>query len=185
MSGKSSLTVLQKSIITSGSVNVFEVRFQFDNDWDDLERIAVFRVGKKSVSVTLDNTNTCKIPWECVCENDIGKEVLVGVYGMIDTTVVLPTIWAGLGNLKEGCSLGSTALPATPSVAEQVLAQVLSARDAVFSAIRANGGVIPDIGVDNEEPEPDPGNPDDKPTGDGDVATDDEVNDVLDGIFGA
>ena len=185
MSGKSSLTVLQKSIITSGSVNVFEVRFQFDNDWDDMERIAVFRVGKKSVSIALDDANTCKIPWECVCENDIGKEVLVGVYGMVDTTVVLPTVWAGLGNLKEGCSLGSTALPATPSVAEQVLAQVLSARDAVFSAIRANGGVIPNIGMDDEEPEPDPGNPDDKPTGDGDVATDDEVNDALDGIFGA
>ena len=179
------MTVLQKSIITSGSVNVFEVRFQFDNDWDDLERIAVFRVGKKSVSVTLDDTNTCKIPWECVCENDIGKEVLVGVYGMIDTTVVLPTIWAGLGNLKEGCSLGSTALPATPSIAEQILAQVLSARDAVFAAIRASGRVIPDIGVDDGEPEPEPDKPDDQPTGDGDVATDDEVNDALDGIFGA
>ena len=185
MSGKSKLTVLQKGIITSGSVNVFEVRFQFDNDWDDLERIAVFRVGKKSVSVTLDNTNTCKIPWECVCENDIGKEVLVGVYGMIDTTVVLPTIWAGLGTLKEGCSLGSTALPATPSIAEQILAQVLSARDAVFAAIRANGGVIPDLGVDEGEPEPEPDKPEDEPTGDGDVATDDEVNDALDGIFGA
>jgi hypothetical protein len=185
VSGKSSLTVLQKDIITSGSVNAYEVKFQFDNDWDDMERIAVFRVGKKSVSIPLDDANTCKIPWECVCENDIGKEVLVGVYGMVDTTIVLPTVWAGLGNLKEGCSLGSTALPATPSIAEQILAQVLSARDAVFSAIRANGGVIPDIGVDDEEPEPDSDNPEDKPTGDGDVATDDEVNDALDGIFGA
>lgn len=185
MSGKSSLTVLQKDIITSGSVNAYEVKFQFDNDWDDMERIAVFRVGKKSVSIALDDTNTCKIPWECVCENDIGKEVLVGVYGMVDTTIVLPTVWAGLGNLKEGCSLGSTALPATPSIAEQILAQVLSARDAVFSAIRANGGVIPDIGVDDGEPEPEPDKPDDQPTGDGDVATDDEVNDALDGIFGA
>ena len=184
---KSNLAVLQKDIITSGSVNVFEVKFQFDNSWDDLDRVAVFRVGKKSVSITLDDTNTCKIPWECVCENDIGKEVMVGVYGMIDTTVVLPTVWAGLGALKEGCSLGSTAIPATPSVAEQVLAQVLSARDAVFAAIRANGGIIPDVGVDDEvpEPEPDTGKPEDEPTGDGDVATDDEVNDALDGIFGA
>ena len=185
MSGKSSLTVLQKDIITSGSVNAYEVKFQFDNDWDDLERIAVFRVGKKSVSIALDDANTCKIPWECVCENDIGKEVLVGVYGMIDTTVVLPTVWAGLGNLKEGCSLGSTALPATPSIAEQILAQVLSARNDVFAAIRANGGIIPDAGVDDGEPEPEPDKPDDQPTGDGDVATDDEVNDALDGIFGA
>ena len=102
---------------------------------------------------------------------------------MVDTTVVLPTVWAGLGNLKEGCSLGSTALPATPSVAEQILAQVLSARDEVFAAIRANGGIVPDPGDD--ENEPDTGNTEDEPTGDGDVATDDEVNDALDGIFGA
>ena len=103
---------------------------------------------------------------------------------MVDTTVVLPTVWAGLGNLKEGCSLGSTALPATPSVAEQILAQVLSARDEVFAAIRANGGIVPDAGDDEKEPEPDTGNPEGEPTGDGDVATDDEVNDALDGIFG-
>ena len=172
-------------MITSGSVNVYEVKFQFDNDWDDLERIAVFRVGKKSVSMPLDDTNTCKIPWECVCENDIGKEVQVGVYGMVDTTVVLPTVWAGLGNLKEGCSLGNTALPPTPSVAEQVLAQILAARDQVFEAIRLNGGIVPDSGDDDTEvPEPDNGNTEDEPAGDGDVATDDEVNDALDGIFG-
>ena len=172
-------------MITSGSVNVYEVKFQFDNDWDDLERIAVFRVGKKSVSMPLDDTNTCKIPWECVCENDIGKEVQVGVYGMVDTTVVLPTVWAGLGNLKEGCSLGNTALPPTPSVAEQVLAQIIAARDQVFEAIRLNGGIVPDSGDDDTEvPEPDNGNPEDEPAGDGDVATDDEVNDALDGIFG-
>ena len=172
-------------MITSGSVNVYEVKFQFDNDWDDLERIAVFRVGKKSVSMPLDDTNTCKIPWECVCENDIGKEVQVGVYGMVDTTVVLPTVWAGLGNLKEGCSLGNTALPPTPSVAEQVLAQIIAARDQVFEAIRLNGGIVPDSGDDDTEvPEPDNGNTEDEPAGDGDVATDDEVNDALDGIFG-
>ena len=161
------------------------MKFQFDNDWDGLTRIAVFRVGKRSVSIPLDDTNACKIPWECVCENDIGKEVQVGVYGMVDTTVVLPTVWAGLGNLKEGCSLGNTALPATPTVAEQVLAQILAARDQVFEAIRLNGGIVPDIGDDGTEvPEPDNGNTEDEPAGDGDVATDDEVNDALDGIFG-
>ena len=184
--GKSNLTVLQKGIITSGSINVYEVKFQFENDWDDLERIAVFRVGKKSVSVTLDDTNSCILPWECVSENDIGKEVQVGVYGMVDTTIALPTVWAGLGHIKEGCCLGNTALPATPTVAEQVLAQIIAARDQVFEAIRLNGGIVPDIGEDSEEPEePDTGgNTEDKPTGDGDVATDDEVNDALDGIFG-
>ena len=189
--GNCQLTVLQKGTITSGSLNVHEVKFQFDNNWDGLERIAVFRVGKKTVSVTLDDSNTCKLPWECVCENDIGKEVQVGVYGMAGTTMALPTVWAGLGNIKEGCCLGDSALPSTPSLAEQILAQVLSARDEAIkarnAAILAAGGTIPDD--DPEDPdtgtetEPDPGGEED--TGDGDVATDDEVNDALDGIFGA
>ena len=180
--GKSNLSVLQKGIITSGSVNVYDVKFQFDNDWDGLERIAVFRVGKERVSVTLDDTNACKLPWECVRENDIGKEVLVGIYGMVGSTIVLPTIWASLGNIKEGATLGDTALPPTPSVAEQVLAQVLAARDEVFEALRLNGGTIPDSGGDDTG-EPDAGGNEEN-AGDGDIATDDEVNDALDDIFG-
>ena len=184
--GKSNLNVLQKGIITSGSINVYEVKFQFDNDWDGLDRIAVFRVGKKSVSITLDESNSCKIPWECVCENDIGKEVQVGVYGMLDTTVVLPTVWAGLGKIKEGVCLGNTALPPTPSIAEQILAQVLDARDEAIkarnAAILAAGGTIPDDPPDDTTPDPEPDTGTEEENGD--VATDDEVSDALDGIFG-
>ena len=190
--GKSNLAVLQKGVITSGSVNVYDVKFQFDNDWAGLDRIAVFRVGKERVSVPLGDTNTCKLPWECVRENDIGKEVQVGVYGMVDSTIVLPTIWAGLGNIKEGACLGDSALPPTPSAAEQVLAQVLAARDEAIAArdaaILAAGGTIPDDGGDDGDegadpvPEPDTGTEDE--TGGDDIATDEEVNDALDDIFG-
>ena len=190
---KSRLNVLQKGTITSGSVNVYDVKFQFDNGWDGMDRVAIFRVGKERVSVLLDDSNTCKLPWECLRENYIGREVQAGVYGMIGETIVLPTIWGSLGSIKEGTQLGDAALPPTPSVAEQILAQVLAARDEAIAArdaaILAAGGTIPDSGgaeEDNDEPttNPDTGTDDEEDVSGDNIATDEEVGDAFDDIFG-
>lgn len=190
---KSKLNVLQKEIITSGSVNVYDVKFQFGNEWDDMERVAVFRVGKERVSIVLDHTNMCKLPWECVRENYIGREILAGVCGMIGETIVLPTIWGSLGTIKEGTQLGEAALPPTPSAAEQLLTQVLAARDEAIAArdaaILAAGGTIPDNGGPEDEPnepgtDPDTGADDEEDVSGDNVATDDEVDDAFDDIFG-
>ena len=193
---KSKLTVLERGIITSGSVNVFDVLFRFDNDWDDMERIAVFRVGSERVSVVLDSSNQCKIPWECLRENDIGKELLVGIYGRIGENIVLPTLWASIGRIQEGTRLGDSALPPTPSATEQLLAEVIAARDAALAAAH-RAEVAAGIAEADPEPNPDPDPPpsegegddsgsgsEDNGPGDGDIATDDEVNEELDGIFG-
>lgn len=189
---KSKLTVLEKGIITSGSVNVFDVLFRFDNDWDDMERIAVFRVGSERVSIVLDGTNQCKIPWECLRENDIGKELLVGVYGRIGEKVVLPTLWASIGRIQEGTRLGDSALPPTLSATEQLLAEVIAARDAALEAAH-RAEVAAGIAEADPEPEPPPGEgegddsgsgSENNGTGDGDIATDEEVDEELDGIFG-
>lgn len=186
---KCKLSVLQKGIITSGSVNVFDVKFQFDSDWEGMEqRIAVFRVGSVRVSVVLDDTNQCKVPWECLRENDIGKELQIGVYGMIGETVILPTVWASLGNIKEGTRLGDSALPPSPSVAEQILAQMIAVRDEILAAMGGNpgdaGGNPGDAGGNEEEPGgDDPGTDSEVPDND-EVASDDEVSDALDDIFG-
>lgn len=191
---KSQLIVLQKGIITSGSVNAYNVKFQFSPEWDGMERWAVFKIGSERVGIVLDETNQCKLPWECVRENDIGKEVQVGVYGMVDTTVVLPTIWASLGKLREGTRLGDTALPPTPSVAEQLLADVLAARDVAVAAAEraesaAGGGSAgsedegDNSGTGDENPGTE-GDNSDPEVSDDNVATDEEVNTELDNIFG-
>ena len=181
---KSKLTVLQKEIITSGAVNAHDVKFQFDSDWDGMSRWAVFRVGSLRKSIELDDANKCKVPWECLRENDIGQSIYAGVYGMEGDTPVLPTIWARLGEINEGTRLGDTVLPPTPSAAEQILAQVLAARDEVFAAIQANGGIIPEGGGTEAPPEEPPAEDNTGGEENGDVATDDEVNDALDDIFG-
>lgn len=184
---KNKITVLQKVIITSGSVNIYDVKFQFDSEWDGMERVAVFRVGKEKVSVVLDDSNVCKLPWECVRDNYVGKEVLAGVYGMVGDNIVLPTIWGSLGVVKEGTELGETALSPTPSVAEQILAQCIAARDEMYAVIRANGGTVPDSGGSEDTSGDDTnsgGDTSGEDTGGDDVATDEEVNDALDDIFG-
>lgn len=131
---KSKLTVLQRSLIPSGAVNVIDVEFKFSREWDGMERIAVFRVGSETVSVVLDDSNSCKLPWECVRENDIGKTVYAGVCGLIDSRVVLPTLWVGLGTIQEGTTIGDLGLPHTPSASEQILASLNEAKNAAEDA---------------------------------------------------
>lgn len=106
-------------MVTSGSVNVYLVQFAFSTDWDELDKTAVFRAGDTKISVVLDATNRCQIPWE-VLENR-GRPLEAGVYGTKNGTVVLPTIWATLGTIKEGASPGENTQPPTPDMYDQIL----------------------------------------------------------------
>lgn len=109
--------------ITSGSVNVYTVRFEFSSEWDGLEKIACFKSGSQIVSVLLDDTNECVIPWEVTDPDDAGKTLFAGVYGTKGGAVVLPTVWASLGIIHQGVECGSNARPPTPSLWEQELAR--------------------------------------------------------------
>lgn len=53
------LNVLQRETVTSGSVNVYLVRFDFNSDWDGLDRTAVFQAGDDKISVVLDASSEC------------------------------------------------------------------------------------------------------------------------------
>lgn len=125
---KNMLKVLESETITSGSVNVYQVRFQFDSDWDGLEKVAVFRAGKESVSVELMDGEECTVPWEVTTHNDVGSELIIGVCGVKDGAVVLPTIWARAGKIQPGARLGPSAMPPTPSLTEQALLEIAGER---------------------------------------------------------
>lgn len=116
---KNRLTVRQREPVTSGSVNVYEIQFEFSADWDGMERVAVFKAGKESRSVLLDDTNTCDIPWEVLAKP--GVPLLAGVYGTRGGSVVLPTALANLGIILEGATLGEDAHPPTSDLWEQEL----------------------------------------------------------------
>lgn len=118
--GKAQLTLVKREFITSGSANVYPVRFEFSDDWDGLTRTAVFRAGDESRSVLLDNSNEAVIPWEVLREPNL--QLFCGVYGTRNGGAVLPTIWADMGAIFRGAELSEEeAQPPTPDIWEQKL----------------------------------------------------------------
>ena len=108
---KNKLALLEREDVTSGSVNVYEVRFTFSEEWDGLEKTAVFRAGDTSASVMLDGTGEvgCTLPWEVLTVPGLRLEA--GVYGTRGAEVVLPTVWADLGYIRTGAAPGEEARP--------------------------------------------------------------------------
>ncbi len=106
---KTKLTVRQQEPITSGSVNVYKVRFEFSEDWEGLDRVAIFRTDRASKDVLIRTGETCVLPWEVL--RVPGMRLKVGVSGKKDNETVLPTVWASLGMILEGVASESTALP--------------------------------------------------------------------------
>lgn len=119
--GKNDLSLLEREPMTSGSVNVYAVQFEFSEDWAGLKRTAVFRAGEKSVSVLLDESGTCSIPWEVLAVPRLRLDA--GVYGTMGGEIVLPTIWADLGYIQPGAAPGDEARPPTPELWQQELAR--------------------------------------------------------------
>ena len=119
---KNKLTLLSREPLTSGSVNAYLVRFAFSPDWEGLTRTAVFRYGGgEAVSVLLDGTDQCTIPWEVLTSH--GARLDVGVYGKLGEDVALPTVWANLGTVLAGAAPGDDARPPTPELWRQELDQ--------------------------------------------------------------
>lgn len=104
---KNNLCVHRRETLTSGSVNVYLVRFSFSHDWERLERTAVFRAGDVSVSVPLPDSGICVIPSEVL--TDGGRQLSAGVYGTDGGETALPTIWTDLGFIQTGAVPGKSA----------------------------------------------------------------------------
>lgn len=119
---KTELTVRQKEQLTSGSVNVCPVKFQFSPDWDGLARTAVFRAGDESRSVLLDESGECTVPWEVLASYQPLTHLYAGVYGVRGEAVVLPTVWADLGQIFPGAAPGEAAQEPTPELYQQIMA---------------------------------------------------------------
>lgn len=117
---KNVLTVRQREPVTSGSVNVCQVQFEFSEDWEGLTKTAVFEAGGESRSVLLDGSGLCAIPWEVLAVPK--RELRAGVYGARGGDMVLPTVWANLGVILEGAAPAGELYPPTPELWEQALA---------------------------------------------------------------
>lgn len=116
---KNQLEVRRREPVTSGSVNVYPVRFGFSEDWAGLEKTAVFRAGEKTISILLDETGECVVPWEALAMP--GRRLEAGVYGTRGAEAVLPTVWADLGYIETGTAPGEEARPPAPGLWQQEL----------------------------------------------------------------
>jgi len=80
----------------------------------------VFKAGKESRTVLLDESGECVIPWEVLVSP--GLPLMAGVFGAADETA-LPTTWASLGTILEGVpGDGEGSKPPAPDLWEQELA---------------------------------------------------------------
>ena len=80
----------------------------------------MFKAGKESRIVLLDESGECVIPWEVLVSP--GLPLMAGVFGAADETA-LPTTWASLGTILEGVpGDGEGSKPPAPDLWEQELA---------------------------------------------------------------
>ena len=105
---KNQLTVRKREPLTSGSVNVCPVRIEFSPDWEGLDRTVIFQAGCREKTVALSG-GACEIPSEPLSVP--GCYLMAGVCGRQGTSVVLPTVWANLGMIREGAVAGEPADP--------------------------------------------------------------------------
>lgn len=170
---KNQLTVRQREPVTSGSQNVYDVRFEFSEDWTDLTKTAVFKAGSVYRSVPLDTTGECTIPWEVLVAP--GLQLKAGVYGTQGGDMVLPTGWASLGGILDGATLGENARPPVPGFWEQELGSKgdglsydglnlsLMSGEKALSTVQiaggGEGGYVPVPGPQGPQGEPGPAGP--------------------------
>lgn len=114
------ISVQETEPITSGSVNVYQCQFVFDDSWEGFFRSAVFRVGSMVRTVPLDPDDMCELPWELLVKKNIGLPVEVSVYGAKDETEILPTIWDKMGRVRSGSEPGEDVKDPTPTVYNQL-----------------------------------------------------------------
>lgn len=89
--------VTQSQPLISGSVGQ-PVAFAFDEAWDDLQIVTVFRVGERILQSLEQDT---VIPWELLREP--GCTLWAGAFGTDSLgTLQMPTVWVSLGQITPG-----------------------------------------------------------------------------------
>ena len=144
---KAELAIVENEVVTSGAQRFFACAFALSEDWDGLNRTAVFRAGTRSVSVLLGGDNTAEIPWEVL--QTPGITLHIGLYGAGADGLVLPTVWAEIGMIRPGAYPGGDALPPTPGAYDQ-LVEIAENAEKIAQSVRDDA----DKGAFDGEPGP-------------------------------
>ena len=113
-------------MITSGSSGI-PVSFIFSSDWEGLTKVASFKGSGVTRDMVLTG-DTAVVPYEVL--TTAGGELTIGVYGTDgeDGAVIIPTVWADVGRIREGVHPCCETDPQpTATVIDQVLAAAANA----------------------------------------------------------
>ena len=124
---KNEIRMTEAETITSGSVDIYLCQFTFSSDWDGLAKTITFRTDDTSISIILDSTNICSIPWEVMTTDAV--QLYCGVRGTVTDTdteeeAIIPTVYCLLGTIRKGTELGDNAQPPVPSVVDQIMNRI-------------------------------------------------------------
>lgn len=110
-------TVTERETLTAGRVGL-KCAFSFDENWDGLQKVAVFR-GAEELDVAM-LTDEVTIPWECMAE--AGHKLQAGVCGKLPSgEVVIPTVWATVGKVQDSAEpADSEGQEPTPDLVSQI-----------------------------------------------------------------
>lgn len=124
---KNRLSVKDYDLVTSGSVDVYTVQFQFSNYWDGFEKAVMFKTRSDTITIRLHD-DECQIPWEVLTKPR--ETISIGVYGTDSEGRVLPTIWGTLVTVSEGAILSNTnPSESTPSLYQQILDELIQTNE--------------------------------------------------------
>lgn len=117
---QNNLTIVGKELLTRGSVNVNQYICKFSEEWDNLVKKVVFSTmiddENRAYECIVEANTAYYIPWELFVSKN--NNIYVGIYGIKDTEVVLPTERKILGMVKDSV-LDPNAIPTVPWTPEE------------------------------------------------------------------
>lgn len=127
-----------RDLLTTGTVGK-TVDLRFSDDWDGLQKFAVFRAYDISEAVVITG-DTLEIPRRVLSKPDV--HLMLGIYGVnTQGTVAIPTVYADLGCIREGANITGADNYEAPE--ESMLAEMQAmVETAQAAAIAATSGAV-------------------------------------------
>ena len=133
-----------KLIPVTDTVNQYLCQFEFSEDWDDLNKVVVFKNVSYNITkeVYLSTSNECYIPWEVLSNaGEIFLEVIgTEVRGEVVTVRIPSTLLGFKWEVQEGLLDVSANISPTPDLFEQFVSSVRS--DSIVAATARDEAVI-------------------------------------------
>lgn len=118
-------------LVVSDSVGFVYADFDFDDEWEGLNKTATFYVGDTAKDVLLTE-NRCEVPWELLTE---GAELKITISGRkTDFVIITKEMSNGVTVWQAGKHQGTPPGAYTPELWEQVLAKLNTKQDTLINS---------------------------------------------------